>query len=400
MPHRKTYQKTHPWLTFQVDLHKAPPQLWVMLGECQSKCEHISWAPLLPEIQGKLHQLYLAKGSLATAAIEGNTLSEQEVMLQLEGKLRLPPSKEYLAREIKNIVDACNRVLRLAMTNEMPRLTMERIKEFNAQILDHLTLEDGVLPGQVRSHAVGVSRYKAPPAADCEFLVETLCSWLNSETFVAPEGMSILYAIIKAVIAHLYLAWIHPFGDGNGRTARLVEFETLVASGVPAPAAHLLSNHYNQTRTEYYRQLDRASGSGGDIIPFLVYAVQGFRDGLKSQLEEIRDQQWDVVWRDHIWKHFRDKISPVDVRRRRLVFALSKLSDPVPISKLADLDVRLARAYGEKTERAVARDVNALLKMGLVVKEKNRVRAHKEAIFGFVPVGTDAAETWLRLLGG
>jgi Fic family protein len=99
------------------------------------------------------------------------------------------------------------------------------------------------------------------------------------------------------VVAHLCLAWIHPFGDGNGRTARLVEFQILLGAGVPTPAAHLLSNHYNQTRTEYYRQLDRASKSGGEIVPFIEYAARGFVDGLREQLHKIRDQQWDVSWR-------------------------------------------------------------------------------------------------------
>ena len=56
----------------------------------------------------------------------------------------------------------------------------------------------------------------------------------------------------------------------------------LVISGVPAPAAHLLSNHYNQTRSEYYRQLGRASQSGGDVLPFITYAVRGFVDGLRA----------------------------------------------------------------------------------------------------------------------
>lgn len=394
-----TYQESHPWLTFEVDIAKAPPELWIMLGECQSKCEHISWAPLLPEIQDKVHRLYLAKGSLATAAIEGNTLSEKEVMLQLEGKLKLPPSKEYLALEIKNIVSACNEVLGLMITKGTPDLTPERLRHFNAQILDRLDLDEGVVPGEFRSHSVGVSRYLAPKAEECESLVERLCCWLDSQTFQPREGMAILYAIIKAVLAHLYLVWIHPFGDGNGRTARLVEFEILIASGVPAPAAHLLSDHYNQTRTEYYRQLDKASGSGGDVIPFLLYAIRGLRDGLKGQLEAIRDQQWDVVWRDYIWQHFRDKTSQADVRRRKLVFALSKLSEPVPIAKLVEIDGRLGVAYGDKTGRTIARDVNELVQMKLVTKEKHRVRARKEAIFGFVPVGTDAAETWMRLLG-
>jgi len=82
--------------------------------------------------------------------------------------------------------------------------------------------------------------------------------------------------------------WIHPFGDGNGRTARLVEFQILLQAGIPSPAAHLLSNHYKQTRTEYYRQLATASRSGGNILPFIEYAVGGFVDGLKEQLALIR----------------------------------------------------------------------------------------------------------------
>ena len=51
------------------------------------------------------------------------------------------------------------------------------------------------------------------------------------------------YAILKAIFAHLYLVWIHPFGDGNGRTARLLEFHILTAASLPYPVTHLLSNY-------------------------------------------------------------------------------------------------------------------------------------------------------------
>jgi hypothetical protein len=97
--------------------------------------------------------------------------------------------------------------------------------------------------------------------------------WLNAD--LNPplrEDAPIPFAILKAIMAHLYLAWIHPFGDGNGRTARLLEFHILLEAGVPLPVAHLLSDHSNRTRAEYYRQLDRASKSGGDVLPFLSSA--------------------------------------------------------------------------------------------------------------------------------
>jgi hypothetical protein len=98
----RTYEKTHPWITFKLDLRRAAPAFWMLLGEARSKCEHIANVPLRPATAEQLHLLYLAKGALATTAIEGNTLSEDEVVRHLEGKLRLPPSKEYLTREIDN----------------------------------------------------------------------------------------------------------------------------------------------------------------------------------------------------------------------------------------------------------------------------------------------------------
>jgi hypothetical protein len=197
--------------------------------------------------------------------------------------------------------------------------------------------------------------------------------------------MVIVYAILKAVLAHLYLAWIHPFGDGNGRTARLVEFQILIASGVPAPAVHLLSNHYNQTRTEYYRQLDQASRSGGDALPFVLYATQGLLDGLRSQLQDIRDQQLDVAWRNYVHEAFSDKKSPSDARRRHLVLDLSQCTRPLPFSELSQVSPRIAAAYARKTAKTLSRDVKALIQMGLLAQEPDGFRARKDLILAFLP---------------
>ncbi|MCK4373923.1 MAG: Fic family protein, partial [Candidatus Brocadiae bacterium] len=380
------FEQTHPWLTFSVELAKAPASLWVKLGECQSKCQHIAGVPLRPATARQLHLLYLAKGSLATTAIEGNTLSEQQVLQLLQGKLRLPPSQQYLAKEIENIRVGCERIVEHMQAAERASLETAGTKELNRIVLTNLELEPGVVPGQIRTYEVGVARYRAAPAEDCAYLLQRLCDWLNGETFRAPLGMTIVYAIVKAMLAHIYLAWIHPFGDGNGRTARLVELQILVSSAVPTPAAHMLSNHYNQTRTEYYRQLDVATRSGGDVIPFLMYAVDGFLDGLRSQLEIIRQQQWDVAWRNYVHECFRDRTTASEVRRRHLVLDLSRSSEPVPISELPELSTRLAAAYAGKTRKTLTRDVRALQAMGLLAADKRGVWARRELIRGFLPV--------------
>jgi hypothetical protein len=232
---------------------------------------------------------------------------------------------------------------------------------------------------------VGVGRYRAVESADCEFLLEKLCSWLN-DGFDTKEEFIITFGILKSIIAHLYLAWIHPFDDGNGRTARLIEFQVLISCGVPSAAAHLLSNHYNQTRKEYYRQLDYTSQSRGDISSFIEYALRGFVDGLKEQVDVIRDQQWDVTWRNYVHEKFKDKMGEAYVRRRRLALDLSLSQDPVPLSKLKELSPRIAAAYARKTNKTLIRDVNSLKSMELIEVTTKGIRAKRELILAFLPV--------------
>ncbi len=385
----RTFERTHPWLSFSANLQNAAPRLWLMLGECQSKCEHIARVPLRPGTAKQLYQMYLAKGVSATTAIEGNTLSEREVREHLEGKLNVPPSREYLVREVDNVVLGCNEILQGIVEGRIPGITSEAIQHLNEVVLNGLTLEEGCVPGRIREHSVVVGRYRGAPPQDCKWLLQRLCEWLNSDDFNAPSGLTIVYAILKAVIAHLYLAWIHPFGDGNGRTARLLEFQILIGAGIPAASAHLLSNHYNLTRSEYYRQLENASRSGGDILLFVTYAVQGFLDGLKQQIDVIWEQQWDVAWRNYVHERFRDKTSPSQMRRRHLVLDLSQRVKPVPKAEIPDISARLAHAYARSTDKTLIRDLNAMCEAGLIVKTPDGYRAHKELILAFLPQRAD-----------
>ncbi len=380
----RTYLETHPWIKFSVNLNDSPPDLWLMLGECQSKCEHVSLVPLRPSTSEELYKIYLAKGALATTAIEGNTLSEQEVRDHLDGKLKLPPSRKYLAKEIDNVIAGCNATLQVVARGSSPSITSDGIRELNRTVLKDLALEDGVIPGEFRHHSVVVGRYRGAPAEDCESLLEELVKWLNGSDFTPTEDKRLVYAILKAIIAHLYLAWIHPFGDGNGRVARLLEFQILIGAGVPAASAHLLSNHYNLTRSEYYRQLDRASATGGNVVPFVSYAVRGFLDGLKQQIDVIWTQQWDVAWRNYVHEFFQTKTSPSQVRRRHLVLDLSRRTESTPIADIPGISPRLSQAYARRTQKSLVRDLNAMREAGFIERTSKGYRARKEVILGFL----------------
>lgn len=384
----RTYERTHPWLDFSFDLRGLSEHDWILFGEARSKCEHIAGVPLLPAVAERLHRVYLVKGAAATTAIEGNTLSEEEVRARVEGVGDLPASREYLGVEVDNVVTAYNEIVNELASGRRNELTPDRIKEFNARVLKDLELEEGVIPGEVRTHSVVVHGYRGAPAEDCDYLLDKLCDWLNSDDFRSdnPEWAFCL-AVLRAVIAHLYLEWIHPFGDGNGRTGRLIEYQFLLASGyVSSPAAHLLSNHYNLTRSAYYRALDQARQPDRGEFAFARYSLQGFVDGLRDQLVVIRQQQLAVMWRDYVNERlaatFERASSRTAARSRSLVLAME---GPVDRSKLTELNAEVAKLYARVSPKTLQRDILTLEELGLVTREGDTLTPNIDALLAFLP---------------
>ena len=333
----------------------------------------------MPDTAMRLNRVSLERGARATTAIEGNTLSEEDVSKLARGQLQLPPSKQYLGIEVQNILNVFNEMIDARQTL---RLSADRVKYLNGRVLEGLELADDIVPGEIRAYEVGVARYRGAPAKDCGFLLGRLCEWLDRMDSELGHSRFAL-PILKSIVAHLYLLWIHPFGDGNGRVARLVEYQILLSAGVPNPATHLLSNHYNETRAEYYRRLDEASRKPGGEIDFLVYALQGFVDGLSEQIETIKDQIRKDMWTNYIHSQFRDRSGTADSRRRHLILDLSEHDQPVRRRDIRLLTPRLAAAYSGKTDKTITRDLNMLIQLGLIVRADNLIWANKAILQAF-----------------
>jgi Fic family protein len=398
------YRETHKHLTFELPLSKADVGFWMLLGEACSKCEHIASVPLKPRVAEDLQKLLLAKGAWATTSIEGNTLTEDQALKQLTGNLKLPPSQEYLAQEVQNIIDACNQLADELLAGTPQEVSEELIVKLNGLALRDLNLEPDAVAGVIREHSVVVGKMLGAPAKECSFLLRKLCTWLNGPYFQI-SGMSPMAAgIIKAITSHLYINWIHAFGDGNGRTARLIEFYILICSRIPKPAAHLLSNHYNATKSEYYRQLDLSfrKENGYNPMPFLHYALQGFVDGLKMQLSTITESQLDFAWTDYVNEKFEGRESKADIRKRNLAFDLSAVG-PTHLRDIRALSSRVSDQYAQKTARTIIRDILDLDALGLVyVDNRGIVTAQKKKILTFLPErleGSDAPKKQRRRPG-
>lgn len=383
----RQYRKTHPWIRFQLDLQSKPlPRLWSLLGECQSKCEHLAGVPLRPRAAQQLMTIYLAKGVLASAAIEGNTLSEAEAIAHVEGKLTSPPSRAYLQREIDNLLGLYKEIAEETFDGRARKFSADLIRSYNRRVLDGLEVEPHVVPGEIPTIPIGVGRYRGAPRAECLGLLAELSDWLNQNWSKPGVLDPIGAAIIKAVLAHLYLVWIHPFGDGNGRTARMMEVQIMLQSGIPQPSCQLLSNHYNRTRERYYRELQKASANGGDVTDFLVYAIEGFRDGLREQIDSVRLQQWHVSWLNYVHETFDDMHGTSDRRRRHLVLDLDQhYPDKVLKAKITEVSPRMAAAYAQLDEKTVARDLAWLEEKNLIRRENDGYVANRERILAFLP---------------
>lgn len=362
-----------------------------MLGQSESIVQAISSAPIKPEYRKQLLVVSLRKGARATTAIEGNTLSEAEVARIDEGE-KLPPSKEYLQIEVKNVIDALNQIRTEVIAEDKAFvLSPELIEKFNYFVGKDLGDHFQGMPGKFRAsgHNVIVGTYRPPPGEDVSSLMLQFCEWMK-QTFRYEDGQqSFSEQVLQAIVAHAYLAMIHPFGDGNGRTARLIEFYILLRAGLPDIASHILSNHYNDTRQEYYRRLDLCVRER-DLSGFIKYAVLGFRDGLKGVLDIVQMNLLEMSWHKFIYdvldsKKATGKTRAIVKRRRTLAlqFPVDKWHTPDDLVVSSGI---LAKEYARLSSTTLMRDLAELERLDLIVRDKDKYKGNIEIMRGYMPL--------------
>lgn len=203
----------------------------------------------------RLHRINRIKTIQGSLAIEGNTLSTDQITAILDGKSVIAPINEI--QEIRNAIKA-----------------YELLDALNPASMDdllkaHLTMETGLIDdaGSFRRGSVGVASgeeiiHYAPPAERVPYLMCDLFDWLN-ETEEHP--------LIKSSVFHYEFEFIHPFSDGNGRTGRL--WQTLILSKWRPVFKNLpIENLVYKYRKEYYRAIAVSGGADG-CTPFIEFIL-------------------------------------------------------------------------------------------------------------------------------
>lgn len=385
MAHDDEIARRYPHISFR-KTWEVPPDLAYKLGQCDALITAIAQIPIQPEVRSDLLSVSLKKGAQATTAIEGNTLTDAEVERVAQGD-SLPPSKEYQEREVRNILSAMNQLLQsVAHDGQVPLISEDLIRRLHQQVGNELGEHFDAVPGQFRTDERFVGPYKCPRAEHVVELIRRLCEWLPKEFGFASGRQTFADAVIQAIVTHVYIEWIHPFGDGNGRTGRLLEFYILLRAGNPDLGSHILSNHYNETRAEYYRQLDRASKQR-DLSGFLAYAVQGYLDGLNGVLNEILGNNMEVAWRHLVYDTFADRAyHKRSVLKRRRELALDFVpGEWMTPEQVALSTPKITREYAVVSDRTLLRDLQELLDMKLLLEHNGKYAVNLDLLRSQMP---------------
>ncbi len=166
-------------------------------------------------------------------------------------------------------------------------------------------------PGRWRDRQVGVVRgdgriiYQAPPAEDVPGLMREVVTWLES-------GDRDAHVVVRAAMAHLHLAAVHPFQDGNGRVARIVQSLVLARDGILAPELASIEQYLGEHTADYYRVLRRVNGGSyrpdADALPWLEFCIDAHLKQARRRLAEIEQaaERWERLERlakDRGWPH-------------------------------------------------------------------------------------------------
>jgi len=206
-------------------------------------------------------------------AIEGSTLTLAETRLILLDGLTVGGKtlREHLeAINHKHAIDFVE-----ALARKAEPITERDIRQIHALILRTIDDENAGRYRQGQVYIAG-SEYVPPKAPFVPMLMEELVAWLNSEEATR------LHPVERAALAHFRLVHIHPFVDGNGRTARLLMNLLLMRDGYPPAVIR------REERGRYFDALDEAHW--GNTEPFVVFVAEVENRSLDMWLEALSEK--------------------------------------------------------------------------------------------------------------
>jgi Fic/DOC family len=156
-------------------------------------------------------------------------------------------------------------------------------------------------PGRYRGHGIevtnprgGAPAYVAPPHEQVPALMGEVADWLE-------RGDLDAHAVVRAAMAHLHVVSVHPFRDGNGRIARIVQSLVLAREGLLAPEFVSIEEYLGRNTDAYYATLQQVQGGtyqpGRDPAPWVRLCVDAHVEQAHRRLDQIAQAaaRWSIL---------------------------------------------------------------------------------------------------------
>lgn len=278
-----------------MDLHYDQPALTSALDDVERRRWLFANLPLDPTHRDWLRHRAWVRTVHGSTRIEGNTLSDLEVDRLLDGAAgRTLPRKDAL--EVLGTRSALQLADELAARPDV-EVDQSVIREIHRRVLEGQT--PLLTPGEYRrgENRVGGADqeiiFTTPPSGDVPEMMRTFVAWLADHRDVP--------APVLAALAHLEFVAIHPFNDGNGRTARAMSRLLLVRGGYALDGLVSLDSHLDTRRSDYFAAIRASIGAvyrpGYDATPFAVFflgAIAAAADHMLARLRGLGDVQIKV----------------------------------------------------------------------------------------------------------
>jgi len=253
-----------------------------LLARISAAREMILNSPLIPKWEAALRREAIIRSAHSSTSIEGNRLSLEQVSELAQGREVMATRKDK--KEVLNYLGVLEKIGELVKEdsiNEKDILNIHRI--LTKGTLDN-PLDCGVYRNRyvvVANRLTGEVFFRPPQNEEVPGLIKNLVEWISS------DETKELDPIIEAGIVHYEFVRIHPFVDGNGRTARVLATLILYKRGFDTKQFFCLDDYYDSDRQAYYRALQSVDQKTLDLTNWLEYFVEGVNVNIETVKERV-----------------------------------------------------------------------------------------------------------------
>ena len=278
-----------------VPKHTITTTILKNIGLVEAAKEVIENAPLVPAWEAKFRGEARLKAAHYGTALEGNDLTFNEAKAVMEGRENEVVARERDVQEVINYRSVLDFIEGLKDVNNY---TKDLLLQLHGLVVEKIVPRDQT--GQYRTSQVvlknsvtGEIGFRPPQAAEVAFLVDELLRWLNGE-YGKKE-----HPVLRAGVTHYVLAAVHPFIEGNGRTARALATLVLFNEGYDIKRFFALEEYFDKHAEEYFGSLMTVSNQSPmledrDLTPWLEVFTQALAMELTRIKEQVRELSVDI----------------------------------------------------------------------------------------------------------